>query len=51
MTEAAEYLNVPKRTLAARWRPWGLRAHKVGRALRFRERELERWLDAPERAA
>jgi excisionase family DNA binding protein len=52
MREAAAYLNVPHRTLARRWREWGLTAHRIGRAIEFRERELERWIESrTERAA
>jgi excisionase family DNA binding protein len=43
--EAAEFLAVPERTLRENWRRWGLSAHRVGRAIRFRERDIERWLD------
>jgi len=46
MAEAAEYLNTPKRTLEQNWRRWGLRAHRIGRAVQFRERELERWIES-----
>lgn len=42
--EAAEFLAVPERTLRENWRRWGLSAHRVGigRAIRFRERDIER---------
>lgn len=43
--EAAEYLSVPLKTLQTRWRDWELPALRVGRGLRFRERDLEGWLD------
>jgi excisionase family DNA binding protein len=42
----AEFLAVPERTLRENWRRWGLSAHRVGRAIRFRERNIETWLDA-----
>ena len=42
--EAAEFLSIPERTLRENWRRWGLTAHKVGRAIRFRERDIEAWL-------
>ena len=52
MAQAAEYLNVPQRTLQRRWRAWGLTAHRIGRAIEFRERELERFINSKaERAA
>jgi excisionase family DNA binding protein len=43
--EAAQYLSVPERTLRDNWRRWGLKAHRVGRAIRFRERDIEAWLE------
>ncbi|WP_431933738.1 helix-turn-helix domain-containing protein [Nonomuraea jabiensis] len=46
--EVADYLGVPKTTVYDRWRAWGLKAHKVGRALRFRERNVESWLERQE---
>lgn len=43
--EAAQFLSIPERTLRDNWRRWELTAYKVGRALRFRERDLESWLE------
>lgn len=43
--EAAEYLNIPPRRLRDNWSRWGLRAYKVGRELRFRERDLNNWIE------
>lgn len=45
LRETAEYLNVNHRTLEAQWRAWDLPAHRVGRGLRFRVRDVEHWLD------
>jgi excisionase family DNA binding protein len=42
--ETAQLLSVSKRTLYACWREWGLPAYKVGKHLRFRERDVERWI-------
>jgi excisionase family DNA binding protein len=42
--EVAEFLSVPERTVRENWKRWGLTAHKVGRAIRFRERDIEAWL-------
>jgi excisionase family DNA binding protein len=39
--EAAEFLSIRERTLRENWRRWGLTAHKVGRPIRFRERDIE----------
>ncbi|MBO2453298.1 helix-turn-helix domain-containing protein [Actinomadura barringtoniae] len=46
--EVARLLGVPKRTVYSCWRVWGLRGYKVGRHLRFRERELDAWLEGRE---
>jgi excisionase family DNA binding protein len=43
--QAAEYLAVTERALRDNFRRWGLPAHKVGRALRFRVRDTEAYLD------
>jgi excisionase family DNA binding protein len=42
---AADYLAIPERRLRDNWRRWGIRAYRVGRELRFRERDLENWLE------
>lgn len=44
LAEAALLLNVPPERLRRHWRRWGITAHKVGRELRFRERDLNAWL-------
>jgi excisionase family DNA binding protein len=44
--EAADFLNVSERTFREYWRKWGITAFRVGRALRFRERDLNNWLQA-----
>ncbi len=49
--EAAAYLNMPESTLRQNWRRYGLKGYRIGRLVQFRERDLERWLEAPERAA
>ena len=41
----AEYLGIKKRTLQDNWRVWGMTAVRVGRALRFRESDVNAWLD------
>jgi excisionase family DNA binding protein len=48
VAEVAEYLGVPEKTIYQRWRPWGFTAYKVGRHLRFRERDIEFWLEQQE---
>ncbi|MBO3752512.1 helix-turn-helix domain-containing protein [Streptosporangiaceae bacterium NEAU-GS5] len=46
--EVADYLGVPKKTVYACWRSWGLHVYKVGRHLKFRQRHVEDWLDDQE---
>ena len=46
--ELAAYLGVPKKTIYSCWRTWGLRGYRVGRYLRFRERQVEDWLSSRE---
>jgi len=43
--EASDLLRVPERRLRDYWRTWGIPASKVGRELRFRERDLWRWVE------
>lgn len=49
VADVADWLGVPTKTIYARWREWGLRAYKIGRHLRFRERHLHEWLEAQEK--
>lgn len=42
--ETADMLGMSRQTLYNNWRSWGLKAYKVGRSLRFRERDVEAWL-------
>lgn len=42
--QAAGYLNVPLSTLRNQRRNWGLHPFKVGRALQFRQSELDAYL-------
>lgn len=46
--EVAAYLGVPKKTIYGCWQEWGLKAYKIGRHLRFRERHVEEWLRSRE---
>jgi Helix-turn-helix domain len=38
--EASDLLRVPETRLRGYWKAWGIKAFKVGRELRFRERDL-----------
>ncbi|WP_432096306.1 helix-turn-helix domain-containing protein [Streptomyces sp. bgisy100] len=44
-TQTADYLAISLSTLYSQWRNWGIPACRVGRHLRFRERDLENWID------
>ena len=44
--EVAEFLSVPERTVRDNWRRWGLPAHKIGKAIRFRVRDVETFVEA-----
>ena len=41
---AAELLDIGLSTLYHNWRAWGLRGFRIGKLLKFRERDLEFWL-------
>ena len=44
--EVCTLLGVSKRTLYGKWAEWGIPAKRIGKHLRFRERDLERWIEA-----
>jgi excisionase family DNA binding protein len=44
--EVAEWLKVSEVTVKNKYRTWGLKAQKVGRLLRFRERDIVAYLDS-----
>jgi len=43
--EVAAILGVPERTIRERWREWKLPAYRIGKHLRWREREVHAWID------
>ena len=43
--EVAALLGVPERTVRARWREWQLPAYRIGKHLRWRERDIQAWID------
>lgn len=43
--EVGVILGVPERTVRERWREWGLQAFRIGKHLRWRERDLHNWID------
>lgn len=44
--EVAEWLKVSEITVKNKYRAWGLKPQKVGRLLRFRERDIVAYLEA-----
>ncbi len=43
--QVGEILGVPERTVRDKWREWQLPAYRIGKHLRWRERELLAWID------
>lgn len=43
--DVAAILAVPERTVREKWREWGLPAYRIGKHLRWRERDLHAWID------
>jgi len=43
--EVGAMLGVPERTIRERWREWNLPAYRIGKHLRWREREVHAWID------
>ena len=46
--ETAERLGVHRETLYRERDNWGLRSVRIGRNLKFRERDIEEWLSSQE---
>ena len=43
--DVAAILAVPERTIRDKWREWGLPAYRIGKHLRWRERDLYAWIE------
>jgi excisionase family DNA binding protein len=43
--DVAAILAIPERTVRDKWREWGPPAYKIGKHLRWRERDLYAWID------
>jgi excisionase family DNA binding protein len=43
--DIADLLGVPEVTVRAKWREWGLQAYRIGKHLRWREREVQAWIE------
>lgn len=46
--ETADRLSISKSTLYHNYLTWGLKTHKFGRLLRFRERDVEQFIASKE---
>ncbi|MCZ1019892.1 helix-turn-helix domain-containing protein [Streptomyces albulus] len=44
--EVADWLKVSEVTVKNKYRIWGIRVQKVGRLIRFRERDIIAYLDS-----
>jgi excisionase family DNA binding protein len=43
--DVAAILAVPERTVREKWREWQLPAYRIGKHLRWKEREVHAWID------
>jgi len=43
--DVAAILAVPERTVRDKWREWGLPAYRIGKHLRWRERDVYAWIN------
>ena len=43
--DVAAILAIPERTVRDRWKEWGLPAYKIGKHLRWKERDVFAWID------
>lgn len=43
--DVAAILAIPERTVRDKWREWGLPAYRIGKHLRWRERDVHAWID------
>ena len=43
--DVAAILAIPERTVRDKWREWGLSAYRIGKHLRWRERDVYAWIE------
>jgi excisionase family DNA binding protein len=43
--DVSEILGIPERTVRDKWREWNLPAYRIGKHLRWRERDLYAWIE------
>jgi excisionase family DNA binding protein len=43
--DVATILAIPERTVRDKWKEWGLPAYRIGKHLRWRERDVYAWIE------
>lgn len=43
--DVAAILGIPERTVRDKWKEWGLPAYRIGKHLRWRERDVYAWIE------
>ena len=43
--DVATILAIPERTVRDRWKKWGLPAYRIGKHLRWKERDVYAWIE------
>ena len=43
--DVAAILAIPERTIRDRWKEWGLPAYRIGKHLRWKERDVYAWIE------
>lgn len=43
--DVAAILAIPERTVRDKWKEWGLPAYKIGKHLRWKERDVYAWIE------
>jgi len=43
--DVAAILAIPERTVRGRWKEWGLPAYRIGKHLRWKERDVYAWIE------
>ena len=43
--DVAAILGIPERTVRDKWKEWGLSAYRIGKHLRWRERDVYAWIE------
>jgi excisionase family DNA binding protein len=43
--DVAAILAIPERTVRDRWKEWGLPAYRIGKHLRWKERDVYAWIE------